>query len=215
MHPHALDERHELCQTLRRTPPDSATLCGDWTAAQLTAHMVQRERSLTEALGRLPVDGFRARAEARLADIVAADPYTELVDSLDAGPPRFSPWALPVMREAVNLLEYAIHHEDVRRVGPEYSPRPISVARQRAIWQRLHLSAPLTMRNVPVGVTLIWPGHSQLSTRRAKRGGASVIVSGDPLELALVTFGRQRVARVDYGGAPADVRAVSGAQIAI
>jgi hypothetical protein len=42
-----------------------------------------------------------------------------------------------------------------------------------------------------------------------------VTVGGEPVELALVAFGRQRVAQVDYDGSAADVATVSGAKIRI
>ncbi|MDP9092060.1 MAG: maleylpyruvate isomerase family mycothiol-dependent enzyme [Actinomycetota bacterium] len=178
MHNHAVAERHELSTTLRSTGPGASTLCGDWTAALLTAHLIQRERSLSEALGRLPVRRFRARAEARLRDLVAGHEYGELVDTFEAGPPRLSPWSVPALREAVNLMEYAIHHEDVRRAAPGFLARDKPVAWQRALWQRLRISAPLTMRAVPVGVELACPAYGAILTRRAKRGAPIVTVTG-------------------------------------
>ena len=42
-----------------------------------------------------------------------------------------------------------------------------------------------------------------------------VTVTGDPVELALVAFGRQRVAQVVYDRDPTDVATVSGAKISI
>jgi hypothetical protein len=51
-------------------------------------------------------------------------------------------------------MEYAIHHEDVRRAASGFLPREKPVAWQRALWQRLRISAPLTMRAIPVGVEL-------------------------------------------------------------
>lgn len=188
-----------------------ATLCGDWTTSELTAHMVLRERSLVELGGRLPVPRLQQRAEQAIGAYVARHSYPELVNLLDAGPPAFSPWALPPLREAVNLLEYLIHHEDVRRAAGEISPRALSVARQRAAWQRLRMAAPMTMRAVPLGVRLVWPSHGEIRTRRAQ----PVTVTGDPVELALVAFGRQRVAQVSYDGSAVDVAVVSGARIAI
>ncbi|MEO6885047.1 MAG: TIGR03085 family metal-binding protein [Jatrophihabitantaceae bacterium] len=208
---HALDERRELCATLRTVGPGVATLCGDWTTSELTAHMVLRERSVVELAGRLPFARFQQRAERAISAFVSRHPYPELVDLLDAGPPAFSPWALPPLREAVNLLEYLIHHEDVRRAAGKVSPRALSVARQRAAWQRLRLAAPMTMRAIPLGVRLVWPSHGEICTRRVQ----PVTVTGDPVELALVAFGRQRVAQVSYEGSPADVALVSGARIAI
>jgi uncharacterized protein (TIGR03085 family) len=215
MEHHALDERHELSQALLNAGPDAPTLCGDWTAAVLAAHLVQRERSLVEAAGRLPVGSLRRRADDALHELAERTPYDQLVAEVDSGPPRYSPWAFAPLREAVNLLEYVIHHEDVRRAVPGAGPRAMPIARQRAIWARLRLSAPFTMRAVPVGVRLLWPGRGEILTRRAKHGFPVVAVQGEPVELALVAFGRQRVAQVDYDGSPVDVAKVSGAKIRI
>ncbi|MCU1658978.1 MAG: hypothetical protein JWO57_3634 [Pseudonocardiales bacterium] len=216
MQHHAVDERHELSATLRAVGPTAATLCGDWTATELAAHLVLRERSIAELAGRLPVRQLHRHAERRLAEFVAREPYDRIVATLDRGPawtdfPVATVWSLPPVRELVNLLEYVVHHEDVRRAVPGTPPRALAVARQRAVWQRLRASAPLTMRAVPVGVLLAWPGHSHIRTGRAR----VVTVSGDPIELALVAFGRQRVAQVDYDGSPEDVAAVAGARIAL
>jgi uncharacterized protein (TIGR03085 family) len=210
----AVDERHEFSATLRASDPDAPTLCGDWTAALLTAHLVQRERSLREGLGRLPVPAFQRRAEQGLVHLVSTRSYPELVDRFEAGPPPYSPWSVGPLREAVNLLEYAIHHEDVRRVDPHAEPRAIPVARQRALWQKLRHSAPFLMRRVGVPVRLVAAPFGEARVR-PRAEGAPVIVTGDPLELALVAFGRQRVARVDYDGPPDAVAALREARIAV
>lgn len=216
MQRHALDERHELSATLRAAGPDAPTLCGDWTTAVLAAHLVRRERSLVEAAGRLPVRRLHDHSEQRLAEVAAREPYEHLVAEFEAGPPVPSPFALPPVREALNLLEYLVHHEDVRRAGPQVTPRELPEARERAVWSRLRLSAPLTMRGMRIGVRLVWPAHGEIRAGRPHRtDGRLVAVNGDPAELALVAFGRQRVARVAYDGTPEDVSLVSGARIAI
>jgi uncharacterized protein (TIGR03085 family) len=210
----AVDERHAFSRTLRATDPDAPTLCGDWSAALLTAHLIQRERSVREGLGRLPVPALRRRAEEGLAQLVASRPYPQLVDMFEAGPPALSPWSFGPLREAVNLLEYVVHHEDVRRVDPAAEPRPIPVARQRAIWQRLRLSAPLLMRRVGMPVRLVAPSFGEARVR-GRSDAEAVRVTGAPLELALVAFGRQRVAQVDYDGPGEAVDTLRGARIPI
>jgi uncharacterized protein (TIGR03085 family) len=214
MRPHSLDERHEFSATLRQVGAGAPTLCGDWTTRELVAHLVLRERSLVEAAGRLPVPRLRDRAERAIADLAARQPYERTVTEFEDGPPPYSPFALAPLREAVNLLEYVIHHEDVRRGDPGQDPVPRSMplARQRAVWQRLRLAAPLTMRAVPVGVRLVWPANGEIATRRR---GTPVVVTGDPVELALIAFGRQRAARVSYEGSDTDIARVSGARIRI
>ena len=89
----------------------------------------------------------------------------------------------------------------------------LPLAEQQAVWQRLRMSARLTMRQVPQSVRLVWPGHGEVVTRRST--ARQVTVTGDPVELALLTMGRQRVAKVSYDGPPDDVASLSGARIAI
>jgi uncharacterized protein (TIGR03085 family) len=221
---HALDERRALAETLRCADPHAPTLCGDWQAAQLAAHLVLRERSALELAGRAPVQRWRRAAEHRIDELAATEPYGDLVDAVERGPswrdlrwplPVAPLWALPPVREAANLLEYLIHHEDVRRAADGWTPRPLPVDVQMAVWKRLPLAARMTLRTVPVGVEVAWPGHGEFRSARARRGGPVVRVSGEPVELALFTSGRIAHARVEYAGDPADVARVRGAEIAL
>lgn len=224
MHQHALDERLALSETLRRVGPDSQTLCGDWTTSQLVAHLVLRERSVVEAAGRLPVASLRRRAATVVDELAAGVPFEELVATFERGPrwtevqgpvPVAWLWALPPVREVANLLEYLVHHEDVRRAAPTWRARAVSVAVQAAAWQRLRLLAQVTLRSVPVGVELRWPGHEPIRTRAARRSGVAVEVIGDPIEVALFAFGRLAVAGVEYEGDDADIAAVQKADISL
>jgi uncharacterized protein (TIGR03085 family) len=209
---HALDERTDLTAALLAAGPEAPTLCGEWTTNQLAAHLVLRERSLTEVGGRLPVARLQALAQRHIDAYVASHDYGQIVAAVEQGPPIYSPFAWPSERETVNLLEYVIHDEDVRRAAPEWAPRRIAVDRQQAIWSKLRMGARLTLRSVPVPVRLDWPSHGSVSVGR---GPSPVTITGDPVELALVAFGRQRVAKVDYDGDAADVLKVREAKIAI
>jgi uncharacterized protein (TIGR03085 family) len=224
MQHHAVDERHALAETLRLAGPEAPTLCGEWTTAQLAAHLVLRERSIVELAGRLPVERLRRHAERAVDDLAARGDYEGLVAAVDRGPswtdarlpvPTALVWSVPPVREAANLLEYLVHHEDVRRAAPGWTPRPLAVAEQRAVWRRLPVAARLTLRKVSVGLVLAWPSHGEIRTRRAKQGGPVVTVTGDPVELALFTFGRIDVAQVGYDGGPDDIARVRGADISI
>ena len=224
MRHHALDERRALAETLRCADPHAPTLCGDWRAAQLAAHLVLRERSLLELAGRAPVEPLRRAAEHRIDELAATEAYGDLVDAVERGPswrdlrwpvPVAPLWALPPVREAANLLEYVIHHEDVRRAGAAWTPRALPVDRQMAVWKKLPLAALMTLRKVPVGLEVAWPGHGALRNARARRGGVVVRVTGEPVELALFASGRAAHARVEYDGEAADVALVRRAEIAL
>lgn len=208
---HALHERIELAESLRSTDPGAPTLCGEWTAAQLAGHLVLRERSPSEVLGRVPSRRAREAAQHVIDRYVARTPYPALVEAVASGPPMWSPFAMPVLREAANLLEYLVHHEDVRRAADGWVPRVLPVQRQAAVWSRLRMAARLTLRGVPVAVRLEWPAHGSVSVGR----GSAVTVTGAPEELALFAFGRQRVARVSYDGPDEAVERARGASIPV
>src|SRR6476659_8205887 len=102
----AVTERRALAETLRRTRPDAPTLSGKWTAAQLAAHLVLRERSATELLGRLPNKRMQQAAQREIDRLVAGEPYLQIVAAVEAGPswrdarfpvPTALVWSLPAV----------------------------------------------------------------------------------------------------------------------
>lgn len=208
---HALQERIELAESLRGTDPSAPTLCGRWTAAQLAGHLVLRERSASEVLGRVPSRRAHQAAQHVIDRYVARTPYSAVVDAVASGPPFWSPFSVPLVRESMNLLEYVVHHEDVRRAADGWVPRLLPAPRQAAVWSRLRMAARLTLRRLPVAVTLEWPAHGSVSVGR----GAAVTVTGAPEELALFAFGRQQVARVSYDGPEEAVEQARGASIPV
>jgi uncharacterized protein (TIGR03085 family) len=146
------------------------------------------------------------------------------VDAVDTGPswrdvvgpvPVAWVWSLPPVREQANLLEYLVHHEDVRRAQPGWTPRALPHDLETAVWRRLPWSVRLTMRNVRLGVALRAPGYGEVRTGPARRRGVAVTVSGAPVELTLFAFGRHDVADVDYDGKPEDVEALRSARMGI
>jgi len=174
--------------------------------------------------GRLPVRALRRHAAEAVDALVASEPYDKLVDAVASGPswtdlagpiPVAWAWSLPVIREQANLLEYLVHHEDVRRAAPDWEPRPLPVEVQTAVWKRLPTLTRMTMRAVPLGVGLSWPSHDELIAGRGRREGATVRITGQPVELALFAFGRGAVARVDYEGSRSDLTILKGARIGL
>jgi uncharacterized protein (TIGR03085 family) len=192
-------EREALIATLRSSDPDGPTLDEGWTVRHLLAHLVQREQdpvgSLKDVVRRRPpgeepelgrlVDGARTPAG-----------YAALVDRFQAGPPRWSPfrWAA----ERTNLLEYVVHHEDVRRgtLG-DVAPRTLPDGALAALWAQLPFLGRLRFRGAPVGVTLEWPNHQVQVVKRAEPG---VVLRGQPVELALYVMGRRAAAEVGIFG---------------
>ncbi|MBV9594864.1 MAG: TIGR03085 family protein [Actinobacteria bacterium] len=207
---YAQDERRDLVRSYRAAPSSAPTLCPPWTAAELAAHLVLRESSARAALGALPP--LRAGTDDRRRNYVAAHSYWDILDRLERGAPAWSPFAFPPLVDPLNLIEYVVHHEDLRRAAREWTARGVPIDRQRAIWRQLRTTARLSLHSAPVGVRLIWPGRADAVVRR---GSDVVAVSGNPVELALFALGRQRVAAVDYDGPDDAVAALRETRIAV
>lgn len=196
---HARAERGQLAELLRQLGPDAPTLCGDWTTADLAAHLVVRDRRPDSGPGLL-VPALAGWTEAVRRGALGSRGYQELVDKV-ARPPWWSPVSNPLLHEPVNLMEYFIHHEDVRRAQPDWQPRDLPADLEAALWRRLGVLR-LMLRRVPAAVALVAPGHGELST--GKGGDSTVRITGSPGELVLFCSGRQRVAQVDVTG-PAEI----------
>ena len=206
---HTRDERAALCDLLAELGPGQPTLCSGWQTGDLAAHLVLRERRPDAGAGVLggPLAGYTRRVQDRL---LARTPFAQLVAMIRTGPPRLSMFALPGMDERANLVEYFVHHEDIRRAQPAWQPRDISADLADDLWRRLRL-ARLMMRGAPVGVELVRadaaerPGRVRI-TARART--PVVTVTGEPAELTLWTMGRISAADVRLDGSDADVAAL-------
>ncbi len=205
-------ERLALCALLDKTGPDAPTLCEGWTTGDLAAHLVLRERRPDAAAGVLggPLAGYTARVQQGIRD---RTPYADLVRLIRSGPPLLSVMAIPGMDERTNLVEFFVHHEDVRRAAPGWEPRQISSAESDLLWQRLRL-ARFMLRRAPVGVELAREdtgadGRSYRIT--AKNATPVVTVIGSPAELTMWVMGRTGAARVRFDGTDAAVQALTGA----
>ena len=203
-------ERLALSDLLLQTGPDALTLCEGWTTRNLTAHLVIREGRPDAALGIL--GGPMARHTESVQSATAQRPWSELVATVRSGPPRLSVFSLPGVQGLANLLEFAIHHEDVRRAVDGWEPRDLPAEEQDLIWSRLGTLSKVLARRSPVGVVL-----ERADTGRrivAKKGDPSVTLMGDPLELVLRLYGR-RQCRVEMGGDPEAVARFESAKFGV
>jgi uncharacterized protein (TIGR03085 family) len=197
----AAGERGELVEALRAVPPDAPTLCEGWTALDLAAHVVVRERRMDSGPG-LVIPALRSWTE-RVRTGYARRPYPELIDLIAAGPPWTSAFAIPGVDAAANLTEFVIHTEDVRRAQPGWKPREVSAELQAAIWKGLRRGARLFFRRAPVAVVLATPDGQQQAVAGE---GPHVTVTGPPLELLLYASGRTGPAQVEITGSDDAVR---------
>jgi hypothetical protein len=189
-------ERQELCDLLLEVGPDAATLCRGWTTRDLAAHLIVRESRPDAALGFLikPLSGHADSVQAK----VARRPWPELVRGVRTGPPLLSVFRLPGAQGLADPVEFAVHHEDVRRAQPGWSPRALPVAEQDVLWQRLARAGRLLARSSPVGVALRRSDTGEMII--AKTGTPSVTLIGEPLELVMRLYGRRECV-VDVEGA--------------
>jgi uncharacterized protein (TIGR03085 family) len=207
------DERHALCTLLEETGPQAPTLCEGWNTRDLAAHMVLREHRPDAGAGMLggPLSRYTSHVQHRLAQKV---PYPRLVQIVRNGPPRLSVFGLPGIDERINLVEYFVHHEDVRRAGPDWTPRALGEGLSEALWDRLKMTR-IILRKVPVGVEFARddgdgssPGDGTTRQHRmtVKNGTPVVTVVGHPGELVLWALGRTAAAQVRLDGAETSVR---------
>lgn len=190
-------ERAQLCLRFDELGPDAPTLCEGWTTFDLAAHLVIRERNPVAAPG-IVVPALSGLAD-RGMEREKRKGYAKVVERVRTGPP-LGPFAVPGLREQINLVEYAVHHEDVRRANG-MEPRTDVDDLQDAVWSKVHRLARFAIRGVPkgVGVDLIRAGTGDVA--HARKGERVATVTGEPLEILLWAYGRGDKARVELGGA--------------
>ena len=186
-------ERQELCDLFESVGPDHPTLCEGWSAADLAAHLVLRENSL-KAVG-LVAPGFLAKKLAKATKKLAKKKsFEELVDKVRSGPPFY----LKRFDEAMNLFEFFVHHEDVRRGVSGFTPRTDINDLEDALWAKQERFSKLLVRGLKdVDLKLL---SSSGETIHLGGGGKPVVLEGKPSELALFLFGRRDSSEVKLTG---------------
>ncbi|MGI5129104.1 TIGR03085 family metal-binding protein [Pseudonocardia sp. CA-107938] len=191
----ATTERAAICDAFAAAGPDRPTLCGEWTTRDLLAHLLVRERQ-PWASGGILVKALEPITEKAMQGY-AATPWSEMIDALRSGPPIWSPFWLGLVDRFANAAEFFVHHEDVRRGEPGWSPRPPDAARDAEVWAIVKRTGRTMHRSSPVGVRLRTPDGREV----VARPGAGVTVVGEPGELLLQAFGRSAV-EVEIEGEP-------------
>jgi uncharacterized protein (TIGR03085 family) len=201
-------ERDELCDLFDEVGPDAPTLCKGWSTLDLAAHLVVRERDPRSALAILGGGRFDD-LEARLMAKAKARGLAELVAMLRGGPP-FGPMRVPGLRTLLNLNEYFVHHEDVRRPNGR-APRTDRADLDEALWRFTRRGAWFQLRSVKARVTLDAPGWGTIT----HGSGAAVTLTGLPQELVLYLNGRRDAALVTFEGEPAAIAALARAKLGV
>ena len=198
-------ERRELCDLLVELGPSAPTLLDAWTANDLAAHLVVRERDLLAGPCLVlpgPFGRFAARRQAGLAD---RRDFAWLVERIRSGPP-IGFFRLRWVRSLPTLNEFFVHHEDLRRAN-SLGPRSLVPEMEAALWRNVRRSSRyLTRRLRGAGLELEWQRTGERLTVRS--GEPTARLSGPPGELLLYVFGRQAAAEVEVSGSADAVAAV-------
>lgn len=198
-------ERAALVESMRAAGPDAPTLCEGWTARDLAAHLVVRERRLDAAPGILvpQLAGYTERVQQKVTEKTEWD---ALIDQIAGGPPLYSPFKL--LDPLVNVAEMFIHNEDVRRAQPSWEPRDLDDATVAALSRGIGAMARMSMGKSPARVALTTPQGKTLATVGS---GPEVTVTGEPGELLMFAAGREQ-ARVTFSGDDDAVAALRSAR---
>jgi len=205
-------ERLALCALFTRVGPDAPTLCEGWLTRDLAAHLVARElypqsipgmtvallHPLTERYERMALEQFE---------------YAELVEHLRQGPPLTSPVGLPGAREAVNIHEFFIHHEDVRRANGA-RPRRLSAALETALWRRLRVMGPYLFRSM-AGCSVRLENNTGRGMTVLPGAAGRLTLRGPTGELFLFAFNRRAAARVDVAGDERGLQRLAGVRLGV
>lgn len=207
-------ERLALCELMDEVGPEAPTLCGEWDVRGLAAHLLVRERH-PAAVG-IAVSAAAGWTERTRRD-VATSPFNQLVRQLRAGPPWWSPFALPGADALGNTFEFFVHHEDVRRASPGWQERELADDDQLCLWEQLRQRARLLLRKSPVTVALRWPIQDDEIVVRRDRDELTpaVTLSGSPAELVLYLHGRQSHANAHPTGDPYEVAVFSSVDLGV
>jgi uncharacterized protein (TIGR03085 family) len=201
-------ERAALVEIMRAVGPDAPTLCEGWTARDLTAHLVVRERRPDALPGLLfgPLASYTARVQNQLT---TSTKWENLVDLFASGPPVLSPFK--ILDPVASIHEMFVHHEDLRRAQAGWQPRELDASTTAAVRRRIPIISRVglskSMAALPARLMLRTPDGQ---TVVAVGNGSPVTVTGQPQELLLFAFGRNAV-RVDFNGDDDVVAAVRAA----
>ena len=205
----ATAERERLADLLLDVGPDVDTLCEGWTARDLTAHILMRERRPDGAIGIAikPLSGYGEKVQATIAE----KPWDEMVRRLRGGPPSWSPMRIDTVDRAANTIEFFVHHEDVRRAQADWTVRDLDADLREDLHRSLSRSARMLVRRVPTGLVLQpTDGGEPITARKAE---PVVTVRGPIGELVLFCYGRQAHAEVELDGPPDAVESLRTAKM--
>ncbi len=189
-------ERGRLADLFLEVGPDHPTLCEGWTTADLAAHLVLRERKPLAAPGIVLGGRLGDYSEKVRVDLRDSTSYTDLVEQVRGGPPTL----IRPLDGAINLSEYFIHLEDVRRGAGTGDPRPLAEVAdvEDALWAMQGRRTRFLTRTLDdIDLTLALPDGE---AKPIGGGSRPVTLTGRAGELTLFLAGRREAAQVELKG---------------
>ena len=196
--PFDAQERLALCDLFGELGADVPTLLEGWTARDLAAHLVLRERDPIVGPCLVLPGPFQRFAERRQGTMAEQRTFEWLVARVRSGPPPGF-FRIGWVRSFPSLNEFFVHHEDVRRangLGPRAS---LSPAMEAALWRNVRRGCRFLSRRLRgAGLELEWAETDE--RMRVQEAEPTARLSGPPGELLLYLFGRKAGARVEVTG---------------
>ncbi|MGB9305050.1 MAG: TIGR03085 family metal-binding protein [Mycobacterium sp.] len=198
-------ERREMCDLLDELGPAVPTLIDGWSAHDLAAHLVLRERDLVAGPCLVLPGPCQRFAERRRTGLAQRKDFLWLVARIRSGPP-IGFFRIGWVRALANLNEFFVHHEDVRRANGR-GPRSLTPDLDAALWRNVRRGSHYLSRRLDrCGLEIEWVGTGERMT--VQRGELTARLSGAPGELLLYFFGRKTAAQVEVSGPPKAIAAV-------
>jgi uncharacterized protein (TIGR03085 family) len=203
----AAQERAELVSLFRALGPETPTRCGEWTTAELAAHLYVRERR-PDAVGGVVGGPLAGYTERTMRSVLRVHSYDHIVQRLAEGPP----FPMRLADEMVNLHEFFVHHEDVRRADGS-GPRDLPSEMEQLLWTRLRRILRFSYRHVKDAQIEFVTAHGDRGVIRGS--GPKVRMFGPVGELFLYSFNRKDYAQVELSGDEAAIERVRAAQLGV
>jgi uncharacterized protein (TIGR03085 family) len=207
--PFDAQERRALCDLFEELGPDVPTLLDGWTAHDIAAHLVLRERDPIAGPCMVLPGPFQRFGDRRRVRLVQKREFEWLIMRMRAGPPPGF-FRIGWVRSFPSLNEYFVHQEDVRRANGLGPRETLTPELEAALWQNVRRGGRYLSRRLrAVGLEVEWAATTERITVR--KGEPTARLVGPPGELLLYLFGRPAAAQVEVTGAAPAIAAVRGA----
>lgn len=211
----ARTERAALADDLDKLGPAAPTLCQGWLSDDLLCHLLIRENDPIGALGG-QIDLFDEIGARRKERLERSTSFAERVQRFRSGPSRLSVFRIPGVDRIANGAEFFVHHEDLLRAQPGWTPRTLGHQTETHLATYLSRMGRLFTRHSPVGVRAELSDQTGALHRIWLHPGDRIVtLVGLPSEVLLYCFGRTGAARVEILGEPEAVEAFRTTELSV